>query len=43
LVRTLGDSFPEVLRVSLLVDGARTATLGGQVEILHPFEVASWR
>ncbi|MBN1825315.1 MAG: GerMN domain-containing protein [Candidatus Eisenbacteria bacterium] len=43
LVRTLGDSFPEVLRLTLLVDGERAATLKGHVELSHPFEVAAWR
>lgn len=43
LVRTLAASFPEVVRVGILVDGNAVESLGGHVDARHPFEVAEWR
>lgn len=43
LVRTLSVSFPEVVRVGLLVDGEVVESIGGHVDAMHPFEVAEWR
>lgn len=43
IIRTVGSSFPEIGRVTLLVDGERVESIAGHVESLHPFEVAEWR
>ncbi|MFH1277642.1 MAG: GerMN domain-containing protein [Candidatus Eisenbacteria bacterium] len=43
LVRTLAASFPEVVRVGILVNGSAVESLGGHVDARHPFEVAEWR
>lgn len=43
IIRTVSESFPELLHVGFLVDGERVETLGGHVELLHSYEVAEWR
>lgn len=43
IVRTVGGGFPEVMRVTLLVDGEVVESIAGHVACLHPFEVAEWR
>ena len=43
IIRTVSESFPELLHVGFLVDGERVETLGGHVELLHTYEVAEWR
>ncbi len=43
IVRTVGSSFPEIARITLLVDGERVESIAGHVESFHPFEVAEWR
>ena len=43
VIRTVGSSFPEVMRITFLVDGERVESIAGHVETIHPFEVAEWR
>ncbi|MBM3319397.1 MAG: GerMN domain-containing protein [Candidatus Eisenbacteria bacterium] len=43
IVRTLTDSFPEVVRVGFLVDGGGVETLAGHVDASHPFAASDWR
>jgi hypothetical protein len=43
IVRTVGGGFPEVRRVTLLVDGEVVESIAGHVACMHPFEVAEWR
>jgi hypothetical protein len=43
IVRTLSDSFPEVVRIGFLVDGGGVETLGGHVDAAHPFAASDWR
>jgi hypothetical protein len=43
IVRTAVENFPEVTRVTLLVDGAPVETIGGHYDVLAPLAVAEWQ
>ncbi len=43
VVRTMGGSFPDVSRVTFLIDGERVESIAGHVGATRPFEVAEWR
>jgi spore germination protein GerM len=43
IVRTVGDNFPELQRVQLLVDGAQVESIAGHVRADQPFIVKEWR
>ena len=43
IVRTAKENFPEVIQVSLLVDGAPVETIGGHYDVLAPLAVAEWQ
>jgi len=43
IVRTVGENFPEVQRVQLLVDGAQVETIAGHLRADEPFPVKEWR
>jgi hypothetical protein len=42
IVRTAADNFPEVERVTLLVDGSPVETIGGHFDALAPLVVGEW-
>jgi spore germination protein GerM len=43
IVRTVGENFPELQRVQLLVDGAQVESIAGHVRADEPFIVKEWR
>jgi hypothetical protein len=43
IVRTVGENFPELSRVQLLVDGAQVESIAGHVRADEPFLVKDWR
>ena len=43
IVRTVGENFPELARVQLLVDGAQVESIAGHVRADQPFIVKEWR
>jgi spore germination protein GerM len=43
IVRTVGENFPELSRVQLLVDGAQVESIAGHVRADQPFIVKEWR
>jgi len=43
IVRTVGENFPEVQRVQLLVDGSQIETIAGHLRADEPFLVREWR
>jgi len=43
IVRTVGENFPEIQRVQLLVDGAQVETIAGHLRADEPFLVKEWR
>jgi hypothetical protein len=43
IVRTVGDNFPDVQRVQLLVDGSQIETIAGHLRADEPFVVREWR
>jgi hypothetical protein len=43
LVRTVGENFPELQRVQLLVDGSQVESIAGHVRADQPFLVREWR
>jgi spore germination protein GerM len=43
IVRTVGENFPELQRVQLLVDGAQVESIAGHVRADQPFIVKEWR
>jgi len=43
IVRSVGENFPEVLRVQILVDGSQVETIAGHVRADQPFPVKEWR
>jgi len=43
IVRTVGENFPELQRVQLLVDGAQVESIAGHVRADQPFFVKEWR
>jgi len=43
IVRTVGENFPELSRVQLLVDGAQVESIAGHVRADQPFLVKDWR
>ena len=43
IVRTVGENFPEIQRVQLLVDGAQVETIAGHLRADQPFLVKEWR
>jgi len=43
IVRTVGENFPELQRVQLLVDGAQVESIAGHLRADEPFIVREWR
>ena len=43
IVRTVGDNFPEVQSVQILVDGSQVDTIAGHIRAEAPFAVRDWR
>ncbi|HEU4929492.1 MAG TPA: GerMN domain-containing protein [Candidatus Krumholzibacteria bacterium] len=43
IVRTVGENFPEVQAVQLLVDGSQVDTIAGHIRADAPFVVRDWR
>ncbi|HXV14673.1 MAG TPA: GerMN domain-containing protein [Candidatus Krumholzibacteria bacterium] len=43
IVRTVGENFPEVRAVQLLVDGSQVDTIAGHIRADEPFLVRDWR
>jgi spore germination protein GerM len=43
IVRTVGENFPEVQRVQILVDGSQVETIAGHLRADEPFAVREWR
>lgn len=43
IVRTVGENFPEVRSVQLLVDGSQVDTIAGHIRADDPFLVRDWR
>jgi len=43
IVRTVGENFPELQRVQLLVDGAQVESIAGHVRADEPFVIKEWR
>ncbi len=43
IVRTVGENFPELQRVQLLVDGAQVESIAGHMRADQPFIVKEWR
>jgi spore germination protein GerM len=43
IVRTVGENFPELQRVQLLVDGAQVESIAGHLRADEPFIVKDWR
>jgi len=43
IVRTVGDNFPEVQQVQLLVDGSQIESIAGHIGADRPFLVREWR
>jgi spore germination protein GerM len=43
IVRTIGDNFPEVQSVQILVDGSQVDTIAGHIRADAPFAVRDWR
>jgi spore germination protein GerM len=43
IVRTVGENFPEVQRVQILVDGSQIETIAGHIRADEPFYVRDWR
>lgn len=43
IVRTVGENFPEVARVQILVDGSQVETIAGHLRADEPFAVRDWR
>jgi spore germination protein GerM len=43
IVRTVGENFPELQRVQLLVDGSQVESIAGHVRADLPFYIREWR
>ncbi len=43
IVRTMGENFPEVRAVQILVDGSQVDTIAGHIRADEPFLVRDWR
>lgn len=43
IVRTVGENFPEVQKVQILVDGSQIETIAGHIRADEPFFVRDWR
>jgi spore germination protein GerM len=43
IVRTIGENFPEVRAVQILVDGSQVDTIAGHIRADEPFLVRDWR
>ena len=43
IVRTVGENFPEVQTVQILVDGSQVDTIAGHIRADEPFLVRDWR
>jgi spore germination protein GerM len=43
IVRTIGENFPEVRAVQILVDGSQVDTIAGHIRADDPFLVRDWR
>jgi hypothetical protein len=43
IVRTVGDNFPELQRVQLLVDGSQVESIAGHVRADQPLLIREWR
>ncbi len=43
IMRTVGENFPEVRAVQLLVDGSQVDTIAGHIRADQPFLVRDWR
>lgn len=43
IVRTVGENFPEVQAVQVLVDGSQVDTIAGHIRADEPFLVRDWR
>lgn len=43
VVRTVGENFPEVQKVQILVDGSQIETIAGHIRADEPFYVRDWR
>ena len=43
IVRTVGENFPELQSVQLLVDGAQVESIAGHVRADRPFFIREWR
>lgn len=43
IVRTVGENFPEVRAVQVLVDGSQVDTIAGHIRADQPFLVRDWR
>lgn len=43
IVRTIGENFPEVRAVQILVDGSQVDTIAGHIRADQPFLVRDWR
>jgi spore germination protein GerM len=43
IVRTIGENFPEVRAVQILVDGSQVDTIAGHLSADAPFQVRDWR
>jgi hypothetical protein len=43
IVRTIGENFPEVHAVQILVDGSQVDTIAGHLSADQPFQVRDWR
>jgi spore germination protein GerM len=43
IVRTVGENFPEVRKVQILVDGSQVETIAGHIRADEPFWVRDWR
>jgi spore germination protein GerM len=43
IVRTVGENFPEVQKVQILVDGSQIESIAGHIRADEPFFVRDWR
>jgi spore germination protein GerM len=43
IVRTIGENFPEIEAVQILVDGSQVDTIAGHIRADVPFRVSDWR
>jgi spore germination protein GerM len=43
IVRTVGENFPELLGVQLLVDGSQVESIAGHVRVDQPLYIREWR